>query len=511
LSDAKFVLKAEGISKQFGGVWVLKNVDFNLKPGEVHALVGENGAGKSTLIKVISGVYSPDRGKVIVADKEVKSFNVKQMESHGIFTVHQEINLVPFISAMENVFIGSEPVRGKFPKILDYSYMKQKAQSLVQTIGVELNLKAPAYTLSASEQQIIQICRGLVANARVMILDEPTSSLSAEEISSLFSMVKKLRKEGVGIIFVSHKLDEVLQISDRITVLKDGEKIGTIPRQNATEEKIVSMMVGKSGFKAVRFHVSKKVSETILQLKNITTNKLRGVNLELRKGEVLGIVGVVGAGKTELAEVLFGLDHPKSGEIYLEGEKIAIKSPTDAIKKGFALVPENRRIQGIFARLSLSNNITAAYLSQWCKGGVIFPSLENEVTRSFIQKLAIRTRGPSQLLQYLSGGNQQKAVLAKWLGGNFKILMADEATQGVDVKTKEDIYSLVREIASEGRAVMFFSSYVPEIVKVSDRIVAMREGTIAAEFYPDEENLEHKIMMAILTEKGGNVYDSKES
>jgi len=263
LSDAKFVLKAEGISKQFGGVWVLKNVDFDLKPGEVHALVGENGAGKSTLIKVISGVYSPDRGKVIVADKEVKSFNVKQMESHGIFTVHQEINLVPFISAMENVFIGSEPVRGKFPKILDYSYMKQKAQSLVQTIGVELNLKAPAYTLSASEQQIIQICRGLVANARVMILDEPTSSLSAEE--------------GVGIIFVSHKLDEVLQISDRITVLKDGEKIGTIPRQNATEEKIVSMMVGKSGFKAVRFHVSKKVSETILQLKDITTNKLRGV------------------------------------------------------------------------------------------------------------------------------------------------------------------------------------------------------------------------------------------
>jgi len=216
LSDAKFVLKAEGISKQFGGVWVLKNVDF---------LVGENGAGKSTLIKVISGVYSPDRGKVIVADKEVKSFNVKQMESHGIFTVHQEINLVPFISAMENVFIGSE-----------YSYMKQKAQSLVQTIGVELNLKAPAYTLSASEQQIIQICRGLVANARVMILDEPTSSLSAEEISSLFSMVKKLRKEGVGIIFVSHKLDEVLQISDRITVLKDGEKIGTIPRKDSEHD-----------------------------------------------------------------------------------------------------------------------------------------------------------------------------------------------------------------------------------------------------------------------------------
>jgi len=504
------ILSVKNVWKQFGGVWVLKNVDFDLYRGEVHALVGENGAGKSTLIKIISGVYSPDKGDVFLNGNRVTGFKVKEMEREGVFTVHQEVNLVPFLSAMENMFIGSEIVKGNLFKVISYGTMKRKAEEMIKKLGVFFDVKTPSYLLSASQQQIVQICRGLIANARVMILDEPTSALSTEEIKSLFEVVNNMKGHGVGIIFVSHKLDEILEISDRITVLKDGVKVGTIDRDEATEDKIVSMMVGESGFKAVKLEKRKSFKEVVLRIRGLWTHKLKGIDLEVKKGEIVGIVGTVGAGKTELARALFGLDKILKGEIEINGRPLKIKKPSEAIKRRIALVPEHRRLQGIFPSMPVFKNITAAYLNKWSKYGVLLISQEKEVANSFIKNLAIRTLGPLQLLRNLSGGNQQKVVLSKWLSGDFDLLILDEPTQGVDVKTKEEIYMLVKNLAERGKAILFLSSYIPEVIRISDRIITMREGKIVGEFLPDEENIEHKVMMAILSEKGGKEYASRE-
>lgn len=496
------IIETKGVGKEFNGVWVLNDIEFDLKPGEIHSLVGENGAGKSTFIKILSGVYKPSSGTLSINGQPTVLQHVKHSETLGIRTVHQELNLVPFFTVYENIFIGSEKSR----RVLGISVMKDRemrrtAREVIEKLGVELDVNRPVHLLNAAMQRIVEISKVLIHRPKVMIFDEPTTSLGEEERAKLLEIIKKLKKDGIGIIYISHNIEEVMEISDRITVFRDGNKIGTMQKEDATSEKIVSMMIGHKSYNEYKREDCFKCDDVYLEVKGLNTDVLKNVSFSVNKGEILGIAGVVGAGKTETAKAIFGLDKIHSGEIYLYGKKF-VPSCRKAINSGIALVPEERQDQGLIPNYSVMKNITLTYMDKWSKRGIMQQDEEKKVTKEYIDLMSIKTTGCSQLVKFLSGGNQQKVILSRWLNGDFKIGLFDEPTKGIDVKAKEDIYNLMNRLASEGKAIVVLSSYLPELLSISDRIVVLHEGRLVGEFNPKEQDAKERIMHAML---GGRV------
>ncbi|MHB1394715.1 MAG: sugar ABC transporter ATP-binding protein [Clostridia bacterium] len=492
------ILEVRGVEKEFNGVWVLKDIDFDLKQGEIHSIIGENGAGKSTFIKILAGVHQPSAGEISFCDKSVSFANVKQSEDAGIRTVHQEVNLVPYFSVYENIFVGAEKKK-KFAGLsyMDDNKMKAIAIEVIKSLGIDFDVNTPAVLLNASMKRIVEISKVLVHNPKMVIFDEPTTSLGEEERKRLLNIIKGLKESGLSIIYISHNLEEVMEISDRTTVFRDGKKIGTMDREEATVEKIISMMLGHKSYNNYQRECSYCCEDIHFQAENIYTDRLKDISFDLKKGEILGIAGVVGAGKTEIAKAIFGLDAIEKGHIKVMGKEY-LPSPQKAIANGIALVPEERQAEGLIPNYCISKNTTLTYLDKWTKRLVINRKEEISITNEYIEKLNIKTTGPLQTIKFLSGGNQQKVILSRWLNGDFKIGIFDEPTKGIDIKAKEDIYKLLDNLAKEGKSILMLSSYLPELLGLCDRILVVNDGKIVGEYNPKEDNAEHAIMAAML-------------
>lgn len=491
------MLCTRNLGKEFNGVWVLNDININLKKGEIHSIVGENGAGKSTFIKILSGVYAPSKGEIIINGQKVKFNNVKESEQLGIRTVHQEINLIPFFNVMENIFIGAELEKKVMAiNILDKKKTAEKAKEALDTLGIELDLNKYVHKLDTSMRRIVQICKVLVGKYEVIIFDEPTTTLGSSERRRLLEVIMNLKKQDVGIIFISHNIDEVLEISDRITVFRDGENMGTMLKEEATARKIVSKMIGHKSYSDFKRKSVKGKGKVIFEVKDLNTEKLKDINFKVHKGEVVGIAGIVGAGKTEIARAIFGIDVVESGEFYINGERYKPK-PGNSVKRGIALVPEERQEQGLVLNMDVKKNISLAYLDQLGRSNVIDFEVEKNTAEKLIEYLKIKTTGPFQIVKYLSGGNQQKVVISRWLSGDFSLGIFDEPTKGIDVKAKEDIYHQMDKLAHKGKGIIFISSFLPELINVTDRIIVMKDGKIAGEFDP-RQNTETEIMITML-------------
>lgn len=497
------IIEAKGIGKEFMGVWVLHDMDFELKKGEIHALVGENGAGKSTFIKILSGVYGQSAGELCIDGETIQLKSVSDSENIGIRTVHQEINLVPYFRVYENIFIGSERTKkiAGFP-VTDDAGMKERAKDVLSMLGIDINVNQTTSAFNTTIHKIIEICKVLIYDPKVIIFDEPTTSLGESERKNLLEVIKKLKARGLSIIYVSHNLEEVIDLADRVTVLRNGEKVQTLQRDEMSVDKIISLMIGEKEYFSFKREQSKTKSEHVtLELRSVTTEKLRDVNVKVHNGEILGVAGVVGAGKTELVKAIFGLDHLERGEILRDGKPFT-PSPDFSVKSGIALVPEERQKQGLIPDFAISYNVTLTYLNKWVNHGVINHRHEVTSTQTYVDKLEIKTQGCQQLIKYLSGGNQQKVILSRWLIGDFEIGLFDEPTKGIDIKTKEDIYQLMNDLAEKDKAIVMVSSYLPELMAICDRIVVLREGRVVGEFLNNGQNTEERIAKVML---GGRV------
>ncbi|RKL61599.1 sugar ABC transporter ATP-binding protein [Thermoanaerobacteraceae bacterium SP2] len=480
------------VSKTFPGVKALESVEIKIFPGKVHALVGENGAGKSTLIKILAGVETPDPGAEILIGGQ--PFDIQQpldATKKGIAVIYQDFSLFPSLSVAENIGFGKEIGRGR--QLVNWKESQETAKSALHELGAEINLNIPLERLSVAKQQLVAIARALAFNAKLIVMDEPTSSLSSGEVQVLFDIINKLKQKGIAILFVSHKLQELFIISDEFTVLRDGKYIGTYMKDELNEEKLISLMVGRK----VEFirQPGKGAGEKILEVKNLTKKgNFKDISFVLNKGEIVGLTGLVGAGRTEVAQALFGLNCPDSGEIILNGIKINITSPEMALKYGIAYIPEGRQREGLILRQSVGKNISVTMLKNLkARFGLIDRNREDKLVLKQMKALDVRPLKPYMTAMQLSGGNQQKIVLAKWLATNPKILIIDEPTNGIDVGAKAEIHRLLRELADNGMAILMISSELAEILAVSDRILVMRRGRLVGEFNIQEATQE-KIM-----------------
>jgi ribose transport system ATP-binding protein len=493
------MLAAKNISKTFAGVKALDRVDMELYPGKVNAIIGENGAGKSTLMKILSGVYPDYEGEIIYNGKLVKFSGTKEAEQAGIAIIHQELNLVPHLSITENIFLGRE-ITHAFG-ILDKKEMRRQASLLLEKINLKADPGLRVAELKVGEQQLIEIARALQVNAQVIIMDEPTSAISEKEVVNLFSIINELKAEGRTIIYISHKLKELFTIADRYIVMRDGAVIGSGDMQEATQESIIQKMTGrKIGQQQKQAGL---FAAPLLQVKNLYLEgisrhqqyRLHGISFTLRKGEILGIYGLMGSGRTELLETIFGLHSKRcSGDMLINDKPLQCGSPAAAIKAGIALVPEDRKVQGLILDQDIRTNISITILRQLEKWGILLDrAKEMQLSRNYIQQLAIKTSSPYNKARDLSGGNQQKIVLAKWLAIQPKILLLDEPTRGIDVNAKYEIYDLMRRLAAEGMGILMVSSELPEILAVSDRVLVMAEGRLTADL-PVGEATENSIL-----------------
>jgi len=492
---SEFILELRGIRKRFPGVQALDRVNFDIKPGEIHALVGENGAGKTTLIKIISGVYQPDSGEIIYKGQRITIHDPRHAQELGIATIHQEPSLYPDLSVLENIFMGQQPTRGFFG-FIDWKSMRAKARELFQSIGVEIDLNAPASHLSVANQQLVQIAKALSQKAQILIMDEPTSPLSQKETEALFNIVRKLRDQGVAIIYITHRLEEVFVLADRVTVLRDGKYIGTHPVSGVSPQFLISLMVGRALTQLFPKEET-SIGAPVLRVRGLTKRGLfYDVNFEVRQGEILGLAGLVGAGRSEVAHVIFGIEPADEGEIEVNGKKVHIRNPWDALAVGIAYLPEDRQRQGIIGPLKVRENISLAVLEELCNAGIISLQKERALAEEYVEKLDIRTPTVDQLALNLSGGNQQKVVVARWLASKPRVLIMDEPTRGIDVATKAEIHRLMSQFAKEGMAIMMISSELPEILGMSDRILVMREGRIVGELSREEATQERIMSLA---------------
>ncbi len=491
------ILEAKQLCKDFNGVRVLSGVDFSLRAGEIHALIGENGAGKSTFVKILSGVYQATEGCFKVRDNEVAFKTVKESENAGILTIHQEINLVPYFNAYQNIFIGNEK-KGKFG-ILDEKGMAKKAEEVLAKLNINLDVTKPVSNFNTSLQRIVQICSALIYEPDILIFDEPTTALGEEEREKLLDIIIGLKETGIGIIFISHNIEEIVAISDRVTVFKDGLNVGTLEKDEINGHKIVSMMVGGQDYEVFKREGEVDLTSRgeILRVENLRTNKLKNINFSLKSGEILGIAGVIGAGKTEISRAIFGLDKLQEGKFYIKGDLYEPRS-TKSVSRGLALVPEERRIQGLVPNFTVQDNISLAYMNKFAGRMLMRKNLENKTALERIGELSIKTTGPRQIVKYLSGGNQQKVVLSKWLSGDFSILMLDEPTKGIDVNAKRDIYKLIHDLALQGKGILFMSSYLPELLNFCDRILVINDGSIVGEYPSTGPKIKETITHAML-------------
>ena len=494
MSDTLPLLQMEQISKSYPGVQALKAVNFEVAPGEIHALVGENGAGKSTLMKVLTGAEPSDSGQIIWKNQTIHIAAPGDAQALGISMIHQELSLIPHLTVGQNIFLGREAKAG-IPGFIDWKKLYSEAQKLLDRLNVGVDARIEVRHLSIAQQQMVEVAKALSLNADLIAMDEPTSALTDRETEVLFRVMRSLKAEGVSLIFISHRLEEVFEISDRITTLRDGSFIGTKEASTLSESQVVNMMVGRE-LGDLYPKANRTRQGVILQTANLQDGKeLKGIDLALYKGEILGIAGLVGAGRTALAETVFGIRQATGGEIKVNGKAVKVSSPGRAIKLGMGLVPEDRKLQGVFLNLAVKDNIYISAMNQVTAWGFINIRKANRLAQNLVKKLGVRTPGLGQRIRNLSGGNQQKVVIARWLTINPRLLILDEPTRGIDIGAKAEIHSLMSDLAAKGMGILMISSELPEVLNISDRILVMREGRVTAEFSRDEAT-QDKIMLA---------------
>lgn len=491
------LLEMVGVHKRFPGVYALKDVTFDLKAGEVHALLGENGAGKSTLIKILGGIYTIDEGDIIINGVKTPIHSVADAQKNHISIIHQELAQVPHMTIAENIFLGKE-IPGPFFSVRRGEMIK-KAQALLDAYEFDVPADIPLGSLTIAQRQMIEIIKAVSFDARILVMDEPTSSLSDKEVEFLFRTIRRLKTNGVGIIYISHRMSELFELSDRVTVLRDGEVIGTRVTKEVQQNELVAMMVGRALTKYYTRTFAQTLGDEVLRLENVSSGELvRNVSFSLHKGEILGLAGLVGAGRSEICRTIFGLDPLLEGAIYINGEKAAINSPEDAMRLGIALVPEDRKKEGVFAIKDVSFNITLKVLRQIFRGLRVDRAFEHRVVAEHIDGLSIKTPSPQQLLGNLSGGNQQKVIIARWLATKPAILILDEPTRGVDVGAKAEIYAIMNDLAEQGVAIIMVSSELPEVINMSDRVLVIGGGTVRGDL--DRHEVTQEKIMTYATE-----------
>ncbi|ACL69711.1 sugar ABC transporter ATP-binding protein [Halothermothrix orenii] len=488
----EIAVKMEKITKVFPGVKALDQVDLEVKKGEVHVLLGENGAGKSTLMKILTGVYSRTEGEIYIDGQKVEIQNTKKAMELGISMIYQEFNLAPHLNVQENIFLGREPFKNKLLGYIDEEKMYKESKRVLKRLGVNISPESKIKDLGVAQQQMVEIAKALSLNSKIIIMDEPTAALTDEEKENLFEVIKQLKNEGISIIYISHYIEEINRIGDRVTVLRDGRKIDVVPG-STDPDKLISLMVGRDVDELFPKEKVDIKGET-LRVENISRGKiLKNISFTARKGEIVGIAGLVGSGRTELLRAIFGADKIDSGKIFVNGNQVEINSPGDAIELGLALVPESRKEHGLNLGMSVKDNITLTHLKEYVNNIFINNDKEEKVGKEFVNNLRIKTPSIEQKVKYLSGGNQQKVVIAKWLSRKCNILFFDEPTRGIDVGAKAEIFELMNRLVSNGATIIMVSSYLPEVLAMSDRILVMSRGEITGEL-SSKEATQEKIM-----------------
>lgn len=491
------LLRMVNISKHFPGVQALDNVDFEVYPGEIVGLLGENGAGKSTLIKILSGVYSKDKGSIYFRGESVDPKNPQESQSLGISTIYQELALVPQLSVAENLFLNREPRRIPALGMVDFKKMEADARHILSDLGVDIPPNKLVKDLTVAAQQMVEITKAVSRNAHLILMDEPTSALSNKEVKAIFEIMNRLREKKVSVVFISHRLEEVLKIVDRVIVMRDGQRMGGFPIQDATLEKIIRLMVGREV--GLFPKMKSEIKEPVLEVRGLSGNNLvKDVSLIVRKGEIVGLAGLVGAGRTDVARLIFGADRRTSGTILINNEPVQINNPSDAVENGIGWVPEDRKQQGLVLSMAIKENASMAIMQRISNLlGMISLRQQNEIVENYVQKLSIATTSLDKQVNELSGGNQQKVVLAKWLATKPKVLIMDEPTRGIDVGAKAEVHALISQLAKEGMGILMISSEMPEIMGMSDRVIVMCQGRITGEF--DAANFDQEEIMTCAT------------
>ena len=489
------ILTMNDIDKSFPGVHALDHVHFDVRRGEVHALMGENGAGKSTLMKVLTGIYTKDSGTIEYEGKEVEFHNAREAQEAGVVIVHQELNMVGHLTVAQNIFIGREFKKGLK---IDDKKMNEEARKLFERLNIDIDPSATMSDLTVGKQQMCEIAKAISHEAKVIVFDEPSAALTEAEIAELFKIIRDLREQQLGIVYISHRMDEIKVITDRVTVMRDGGYVGTLITKDCTKDDIINMMVGRVIYEEPKTKsLVPKDAPVVLKVEHLNAGKMvQDVSFELRKGEILGFSGLMGAGRTETARAIFGADPKESGDIYVNGKKVTINSPQDAVNNGIGYLSEDRKRYGIVVRKTIAENSTLATLDKYMKGIFIDKKKEAEVTQKYVDSLATKTPSIDQLVVNLSGGNQQKVVIAKWLVRDCEILIFDEPTRGIDVGAKNEIYKLMNRLAAEGKSIIMISSEMTEILRMSDRIIVMCEGKVTGELDIEEVSQEKIMTMA---------------
>lgn len=495
------LLEMDGIDKRFHGVHALKGVHFDLKFGEIHALVGENGAGKSTLMKVLTGIHQADGGSITYLGSPYSIKNIGESQRLGISMIHQELNMMNHLTVAQNIFIGRESMAGKV--LIKDGDMIKEAEKLFERIGIKIDPTTTLGNLTVGKQQMVEIAKAISRDCKLLVLDEPTAALTQTEIEELFSIMQDLKAKGIGMIYISHRMDEIKRISDRITVMRDGEYVGTVNTSEVTKDEIINMMIGRVVYEDPKTHSEvADDAEVVLEVKNLCSGKtVKDVSFTLRRGEILGLSGLMGAGRTEVARAIFGADPFDSGEIYIKGKKVHIKSPADAVKHSIGYLSEDRKRYGLMLLKSVAENTAIASMDRYITAGIINDNKLKEEAKIYNDKLRTKTPSMDQLLKNLSGGNQQKVIIARWLIQNCDILIFDEPTRGIDVGAKSEIYTLMNELSKQGKSIIMISSELVEILRMSDRIMVMCEGRKTGELDISEANQENIMQLATMREE----------
>lgn len=493
MSEKRPFLQMTGISKRFHGVQALQKVDFSAELGQVTALVGENGAGKSTLMKILAGIHKRDEGEILLNGQPTKIDSPLAAMHNGISVIHQELNVLPNLSIAENIFVGREKKKGLF---VDSDYYRQRTLELLKQVDLNVDPNTEARYLSTAQKQMVEILRAISSEAKIVVMDEPTSSLTKRETDVLFKIIRTLKQNNVGIIYISHRMEEIMELADRVVVFRDGRRVGALDRTELSESAIINMMVGRE-LNEIFAKRAAPIGDVMLEAKGLSVGYVRDVSFQVRAGEILGFSGLVGAGRSETMRLIFGVDKMDAGEVWMEGKKLDIRCSGDAISAGIALVPEDRKEQALILGMDIRENISLAILKKLRNGMFVDGQQQSDLAENYVKELRVATPSIRQRVKNLSGGNQQKVVLAKWLASKPKVLILDEPTRGIDVGAKQEIYSLMSDLAAQGMAIIMVSSELPEILGMSDRIVVMHEGRVKGELKREEATQERIMQMAI--------------